>query len=417
MADLPLRLVPVTALAALLWIMALAPKAGPVVLIAGILMLLSPATFAVLRGQRAPLRRLISNVSATLAGVTPLITVIGLFLMWCAVSLAWVPDPDDATGRAGRMIALFLLAVFYAVLAGATGERSALSSRSALLGFAGYMIGALCIGLSFFFVAPGKASPDAFINRTIVVLALSAFVISAYVLTTDWSARARTALVLVMLATGFGFALASNSQTAAVAFCIGLSAAALCAILPRLLRRALVIALVAAGFCMPLLIGWLGGFAKPLLALPFLAAGSSADRMRIWESYLFLVQEKPMFGWGIEASRNFDPTLLAHAVSPDSLVFSNHPHNAFLQVWADLGGLGAGLYCLLLALVGWRIEQCQAQTRPLLYGLFAAFVTAAAISHGAFQSWWMGSIAVLFAAIVPLMQHEPGAGARSAGTS
>ncbi len=407
MADPSRRLVPIAALVALLWIMALAPKAGPVVLIAAILALAAPSAFAALGGERVPLRQLFSEISEVLASVKPLIAVIGLFLIWCVVSLSWVPDPHDATGRAGRMIALFLLAALYAVLVGATRERSEPVSQPALVGFAGYMIGALFIGLSFVLVAPGKASPDAFINRTIVILALSAFATSAYILISGWSTRIRTGLVLTALATGFGFALASNSQTAVVAYCVGLAAAALCAILPPLFRRAMVIVFAAVGFSMPLLIVWLGGIAKPLLTLPFLAAGSSADRMQIWESYLMLVRERPVFGWGIEASRNFDPAQLSSAVAAETLVFSNHPHNAFLQVWADLGGLGAALYCLMLVLVGWRIELCQTQARPLIYGLFAAFVTAAAISHGAFQSWWMGSIAVLFAAVVPLIRSDP----------
>lgn len=410
MADLFPRLVPVAALVALLGIMALAPKAGPVVLVAAILMVFAPSLIAVARGDRTPVNRLLAGVSDAFAGANALIVVTILFLIWCAVSLTWVPDPGDATGRAIRMIVLFLLAGLYAVLASAIRAPSGPTSRPALIGFAGYMIGALCIGLSFYLIAPGKASPDAFINRTIVILALSAFVVSAYVLTAEWSSRVRSGMVLTMLATGFGFAVASNSQTAAFAFCVGLAAAALCTILPRILRRAIVLLSVVVGFAMPLLIVWLGGVAKPLLTLPFLAAGSSEDRMRIWESYLALVREKPVFGWGIEASRNFDPALLSRAVNPDALVFSNHPHNAFLQVWTDLGGVGAALYCLLLALVGWRIEGCQSITRPLLYGLFAAFITAAAISHGAFQSWWMGSIAVLFAAVVALVQPEPEVG-------
>jgi len=97
------------------------------------------------------------------------------------------------------------------------------------------------------------------------------------------------------------------------------------------------------------------------------------------------------------------------------LSFSTHPHNALLQIWTDLGLAGAILIALLIAMMGSRIEKARAAARAPIYGLFVAILATSAISHGAFQSWWLASIGLLTVSVFPLAAARPTTGGQEQG--
>lgn len=64
-------------------------------------------------------------------------------------------------------------------------------------------------------------------------------------------------------------------------------------------------------------------------------------RIDIWSFTVQRALEKPWFGWGYEASRQFDPTI------------PNHPHNMSLQAWLELGVPGLVLLAALWFAIFW----------------------------------------------------------------
>jgi O-antigen ligase len=69
-----------------------------------------------------------------------------------------------------------------------------------------------------------------------------------------------------------------------------------------------------------------------------------------------------------------------------------HPHDAAMQVWVELGVIGAALAVavLLLALRGLAALPKARMTSAL--ALMAGTAIVALIGHGAWQGWWAASI-------------------------
>ena len=138
---------------------------------------------------------------------------------------------------------------------------------------------------------------------------------------------------------------------------------------------------------------------------------SIVHRIAIWQFSADRIVEKPLTGWGLESSRHFQerygeafPTQYRaadrnHAVEATLAYFKSqvlplHPHNGFLQVWLELGAVGA---LALLAFLLWmlagadRLSDCrceQAGLAALLAGSLVVFLTA----FGAWQSWWQAAL-------------------------
>ena len=118
-------------------------------------------------------------------------------------------------------------------------------------------------------------------------------------------------------------------------------------------------------------------------------------RVQIWTYALERITERPLFGWGFDASRELMGTGGAAAL-PDAPM-SLHTHNLTLQVWMELGIAGVAL----LTLLGYRLWRRAAglgaaAAAPALAG-FAAWLVYAEISRGAWQHWWL-AVLWLFAA-------------------
>ena len=119
---------------------------------------------------------------------------------------------------------------------------------------------------------------------------------------------------------------------------------------------------------------WLVLAAEPLFALASGHIGQSwAARLDIW---LFTAEQTlahPLFGWGLDASRAFQPFML-------------HPHSALLQIWLELGLVGAVLAAGFWFLLARRAARFDA---PGLAAL-ASYFTIGALSFGVWQEWWLG---------------------------
>jgi len=121
-------------------------------------------------------------------------------------------------------------------------------------------------------------------------------------------------------------------------------------------------------------------------------------RLTIWRFVGERILDKPLAGWGIEASRDIPggedrvDVVFAAGGPSDEQMLPLHPHNAVLQWWLELGGIGAVLFAVLAA----RLFRAAAALPPALAAaalatLLDGFVSSL-VSYGFWQAWWQSSL-------------------------
>lgn len=104
---------------------------------------------------------------------------------------------------------------------------------------------------------------------------------------------------------------------------------------------------------------------------------SWAARLDIWSFTAEQTLRHPIFGWGLDASRAFQPFML-------------HPHSAPMQIWLELGLVGA----VLFAVVWFLIFRRAAAIGPQGLAAAVAYFVIGALSFGVWQEWWLGLAAM-----------------------
>jgi O-antigen ligase len=207
-------------------------------------------------------------------------------------------------------------------------------------------------------------------------------------------------LALVALPLAVYAAFVSFSSSAALALAAGCAAYGVALVAGR--RGVLVLgALACLSF---LLMPWLAGSVHGVApdALWTLSAKNTMEpRAIVWEGFARLIALKPVFGYGFEASAIADRLPQAAILTGEMrrLIGIGHPHNIPIQVWFELGAVGA-----LWAVIGiWlgvrRIADAEPSRRPMLAGLACAVYAVSVVSHGAWQVWWPLMIAMLVVAL------------------
>jgi O-antigen ligase len=103
-------------------------------------------------------------------------------------------------------------------------------------------------------------------------------------------------------------------------------------------------------------------------------------RLDIWRFATARILERPFFGWGLDASRTFAPQIPLHT------------HDAALQIWLELGAVGAALAALFWLWLARRIDTLEAENRGVAAASAAcasAYLTIGALSFGVWQEWWL----------------------------
>jgi O-antigen ligase len=132
--------------------------------------------------------------------------------------------------------------------------------------------------------------------------------------------------------------------------------------------------------------------------------GSWQHRVEIWHYAAQKIAEKPLLGWGFDASRTLGGTTQFVLEQPDGakITFPGvsllplHPHNGILQVWLEMGAAGALLLMGMMYGIGQRLAANERE-HGRLGGAMASAVTASALSvgllsFGLWQSWWQASL-------------------------
>jgi len=126
---------------------------------------------------------------------------------------------------------------------------------------------------------------------------------------------------------------------------------------------------------------------------------SGVARLEIWDYMTARVFEHPIRGWGLLNAKYLPihPDELARYSYTDARGI--YPHNQWLELWVELGALGAALGLVLAVLLLRRVRLLPECLRPFGYAAFASAMTVASVNYEVTtDSWWcaLAASAVLF---------------------
>lgn len=122
---------------------------------------------------------------------------------------------------------------------------------------------------------------------------------------------------------------------------------------------------------------------------------SWAQRMGYWRHAADWITDHPLRGWGVDASRMFNPGIKLH------------PHDAALQIWLELGLIGAMAAAVFwAALLAGMSRKARDPAMAISAATGMAYLTFSAFSFGVWQEWWLalGALAALSCAA---LQRQP----------
>ncbi|MCA0423271.1 MAG: O-antigen ligase family protein [Proteobacteria bacterium] len=309
------------------------------------------------------------------------------FIVWAFLSLLWSPVPRTTALGLGEAAVPALGALALGLAYAAAPPR-----RLGYLLAAGIALASLAamadLATGMVFRRTFRIRPDTYVlNRAVVTgLLLTAPMFALLPAGRRWPGILSLALLAAAI-------VASESGAAKLGLLAGLLAGGAGLIVPRFVLSSL--GLGTAGLI--LVAPWLGNVAARLAPAHVIAASESAhagDRIAIWQSFGAAVQQKPLLGSGFNAStRMADLPLVADVAEPlRRMLGAGHPHNAFLQVWVELGVVGAILGVVVVLVAIQTIIRLPIIVRPLAIAFAAAALSIAAVSHGAWQAWWIATV-------------------------
>jgi len=129
---------------------------------------------------------------------------------------------------------------------------------------------------------------------------------------------------------------------------------------------------------------------------------SGIHRLLIWRFAADRVAERPILGWGMDASREipggkveFNDVLPTLHYPGGAQRLPLHPHDAVLQLQLELGMLGLALGLAVMAWPIWRIGWRAPLTPGRRAGALALGVAALIVgllSFGVWQAWWLSTV-------------------------
>lgn len=319
-------------------------------------------------------------------------------LVWACVSLFWSPwRPGDLEEQTGLKL-VFMLALYGCAVSAARavpedrlpGLVNGLAATALVLALILLFEAATsAAGYKFLLGLVGQAvRPDYAVKNVAqglyVLTLLTPMAIAAVTGRTRWVLGLVLGVGIISPALVFGY----DAPLLALA-CAAL-AAGLVWFLPFMGPR-LLAGLSAGGVLLaPILVK--GAFILGLDARvgPFLSE-SWLQRLGYWKKAVEWIWARPLPGWGLDASRAFGPGIQLH------------PHNAPLQIWMELGLIGAVAAAIIWASIFSGLSR-PVRTPAAAAGAAAAtaYLVFGAVSFGVWQEWWLalGALSALTGILV-----------------
>ena len=225
-----------------------------------------------------------------------------------------------------------------------------------------------------------------------------------------WCLFVNTRRGMVLAAVAFVLVLVLAWMFGATASLVALSLGLFAALVARLAFRPALI-FIATTFCLAVVVSpFVAYVALKDVTPPTISAkvGDSAfplsgmNRLITWKFTSQKIMEKPLLGWGLRTSRilpgggeKYDIVKVREngsrqVISRDFFI-PLHPHNQFLQIWLELGALGAIVFALAGAVLILRIRllPIYRSRSEWMIGAIVTLMVYSQISFGAWQNWWI----------------------------
>jgi O-antigen ligase len=321
----------------------------------------------------------------------PLASLAAAFLALIWLGLAWSVAPARTLGGDLQMTGLFVAGLVAIGSRGSIADGSETILRAALVAaVAGplLLILDLAVGHPIMTLAYGAKSSDqvyfAKLPRGLAQLAVLIWPILAF----GWlnGHRRLTGAAAAIFAALLLWQISYN-MSVTLSFAVGLVVFALAWRAPRLVAGALAAVTTIVAIGSPFVIQAVG---RPLMPIADQIKASARHRLEIWDYITARALERPFSGWGWQTAQ-FLP------VTPEEKAHYKyfwatgipHPHDFWIQLWAETGVFGLLLGLAFALIVLGRIWRQPQDVRP--FGL-AAFATAFAVSLPSFNlstdSWW-----------------------------
>jgi hypothetical protein len=349
----------------------------------------------------------------------PVMLCVLAFLGYAAVSALWAPAPVTALGRASLAIVIVVAGFTLSRLLGAAPLSGGLHMAEGL--WVGFGVGVLyalvetlsdqaikiwvynALGMKPNMLEPARYftwqagrliavhSDDLKRNALSIPLLLWPALMATRPLAHPW----RTAVTGLLVGLTSWVVFAEPGQTTKLAFLAGSLSFILAHSAPRTARAVLTAAWGSA--CL--------GVVPAALLLHKLGVQdaswlqpSGQQRILIWNEIAHLVLRAPFLGVGANMTYVLKPPVhdVASALAGAGYAIP-HPHNVYLQVWFELGLIGALLFLAVGLCCLTRIAGLKATERPYAFALFAAGATAIASSYNMWQIWLMCLSALVIA--------------------
>ncbi len=313
----------------------------------------------------------------------PVAMILFAGLIWAAVSTMWSPYHATKAGNSTILKLAFELPLYGSAIL-ATRRADPVLSRRAL-----HVLAWGCALFGVVFIAEAITHGALYKGLRLIYgpmradLAESRIGHSTYLLGVMWPLAAvggpksqRPWLALLMFVGTGAAALAFRSDAPVIGLVlapvVGLMVWRWPATGPKLL--AAIAALLMLG--MPLVI-WAARHFFDYAAIQHRLPKSDSMRMDYWSHAIDWIWLRPVQGWGLDASRMFGPGIKLH------------PHNNPLQIWMELGAVGAitAAAFWLVALTG--LVRSKSNLATAATAACAAVYLLFGVNFGVWQEWWL----------------------------
>ncbi len=369
-------------------------------------------------------------------------TLLAAFFVFALASSAWSPAPLMSLEKTAVGIAFAALVVVGARCAANfdTAQRIALSRAIAI----GFLIGSVFLAIEIWAeralsvaitnmlgLREGQVNPAKFMvwrdgrlasidisaltrSMAAVVLLLPAALMAV---ATTLTGSTRTIAMMMTVVAALVAIGGSDSQTAKLALITGTLTVVLARLNAKWARRALTaVWLIACLAIVPLAFIAQGSNLTKHRLNQALPSASPAVRIEILNAYAVEVIKRPLIGHGVNSSYVLGPERDAEVDADGETSkggMRQHPHNVYMQVWFELGAIGAGLFALIGLAVLRAIASAPERVQPLYCATFAIIATVLAPSYGMWQYWFMAAIA--FAVFATMAVAHTDVGSRRSG--
>ena len=321
-----------------------------------------------------------------------------VFLLWCGLSILWSQGPmGEIFLRYGRLIGLISMSVLgYACLVHATSETQSHFHKAFIVGYSVYLVFYVLVILTHNF---GLQYDQNKFLRGVVILSL---------LVWPYMGTLRKKIVQVSLLAGFLWLIYGVSPDAAF-FAMALSGVVYFS--PLLLQKCILFSMLLGGVAMPWISKYLLNESLLFDYMRFIPT-SHQHRIFMWEELSKWILKNPLWGYGFDFSAFIkSPALLCNHYSTEvmqtrfkdltplltyegggkicdgQLTLGIHPHNGFLQIWLELGGIGMLLFSLLAIMLYRSIQH-----NKLAVAMLTFYGVIFSISFSVWQNWMIATL-------------------------